>query len=180
MILTDREIRSFLANGQIRIEPEPLPERYSSTTVDLTLGSHIEVWNFPADKTVNPGRPGYKYENLRKAYASPMDIPGGFVLEPKQFILAWTSEVIELPYQTRIAARVEGKSSLARLAVGIHVTAPTIQSGFVGPLQLEVCNHGTARVELVPGMPICQGIFEMTLGTPEKGYSGQLKYQKPY
>jgi dCTP deaminase len=43
--------------------------------------------------------------------------------------------------------RVEGKSSLARLGIGVHVTAPTIHAGFGykkddddypgGPLQLE-------------------------------------------
>ena len=101
------------------------------------------------------------------------------MLEPGRFILAWTHEEINLPHHTRIAARVEGKSSLARLAIGVHVTAPTIQAGFAGPLQLEMFNHGTARVELTPGMAICQLIFEMTFGTPEKGYSGQFKHQEP-
>lgn len=33
-------------------------------------------------------------------------------------------------------------------------------------------NHSTVRVKLQPGMRVCQLIFEMTLGTPEKGYEG--------
>jgi len=37
---------------------------------------------------------------------------------------------------------VEGKSSLARLGIGIHITAPTIHAGFKGPIQLEICNYG--------------------------------------
>jgi dCTP deaminase len=35
-----------------------------------------------------------------------------------------------LPHTARLAARVEGKSSLARLGLGVHVTAPTIHAGF--------------------------------------------------
>ena len=180
MILTDREIRIFIEHGQIQIRPEPAEQRYSSTAVDLTLAARIQVWNFPnaRDFVIRPGRPGYKYEDIREKHSDALEITNGYVLEPAHFILAWTLEEIELPYQTRIAARVEGKSSLARLGIGVHVTASTIQSGFSGPLQLEMYNHGTARVELLPGMPICQLIFEMTLGTPEKGYSGQFKYQR--
>ena len=89
-------------------------------------------------------------------------------------MLGWTHETVELPNASRIAARVEGKSSLARLAIGIYITAPTIHAGFKGPIQLEIWNHGPLRVKLMSGMRVCQLIFEQTLGTPEKGYSGQF------
>ncbi len=102
----------------------------------------------------------------------------GYVLEPGVFVLGWTAENVELPTETRIAARVEGKSSLARLGIGIHITAPTIHAGFKGSIQLEICNHGKLRVRLIHGMPVCQLIFEQTLGTPEKGYSGQFFGQR--
>lgn len=184
MILTDREIRAFLSSGQIIIRPEPQAPRYSSTSVDLTLGQDVQEWRFPDGDAghrtlITPGRPGYKYDDLRRKYSCTQSISDGYVLRLQHFILAWTAEEIELPHHSRIAARVEGKSSLARLGIGVHVTAPTIHAGFAGPLQLEMCNHGPGHVELVPGMPICQIIFEMTFGTPEKGYSGQFKYQKP-
>jgi hypothetical protein len=72
---------------------------------------------------------------------------------------------------SRLAARVEGKSSLARLGLGIHVTAPTIHSGFAYPIRLEILNHGHAPIRLRSGMKICQLIFEATLGTAQKGFS---------
>jgi dCTP deaminase len=100
------------------------------------------------------------------------------MVEPGDFVLGWTEEYIDLPTQSRIAARVEGKSSLARLGIGIHITAPTIHAGFEGTIQLEICNHGTLRVRLTPGMRVCQLIFEQTAGTPEKGYVGQFFGQK--
>src|SRR5713101_2113135 len=95
----------------------------------------------------------------------------------EKFMLGYTREIIQLPHHSRIAARVEGKSSLARLGIGIHVTAPTIHAGFKGRIQLEICNHGTLKVKLTAGMRVCRLIFEQTLGTPDKGYRGQFYKQ---
>ena len=41
-------------------------------------------------------------------------------------------EYLELPIHSRVAARIEGKSSLARLGIGVHITAPIIHAGFKG------------------------------------------------
>jgi len=97
-------------------------------------------------------------------------------------------ERIQLPPASRLAARVEGKSSLARLGLGVHVTAPTIHAGFGATrdpdypgsaIRLEMWNIGPLRIKLEKGMPICQLIFEWVDGTPEKGYAGQLAVQGP-
>jgi dCTP deaminase len=115
--------------------------------------------------------------------------PEGYVFKPQTFLLGWTQEKIQLPHRSRLAARVEGKSSLARLGIGVHVTAPTIHAGFGykkndadypgSPLQLEMWNVGPLDVKLVEGMPICQLIFEAVDGTPEKGYEGKFSVQGP-
>lgn len=183
MILTDREIQIFLDNRQISIKPEPEPTRYSSTSVDLTLAKQFLVWDFDQiEKTkgeiIEPG-PKFKYAEFRDKYTKRKILTDkGYVLSPNAFVLAWTHEKIILPNHSRIAARIEGKSSLARLGLAIHVTAPTIHAGFEGPIQLELCNHGLFSIRLTPGMPICQLIFEMTFGTPAKGYSGKFLRQK--
>jgi dCTP deaminase len=67
---------------------------------------------------------------------------------------------------------------LARFGLGIHITAPTIHSGFKGRIQLEIINHGPTPVTLRENMKVCQLIFEQTLGTPEKGYQGQFQGQR--
>jgi dCTP deaminase len=92
-------------------------------------------------------------------------------------VLGWTKEKVKLRSPARVAARVEGKSSLARLGLAIHVTAPTIHAGFKGQIQLEIINHGPLPVRLRPGMPVCQLIFEQTLGVPDRGYGGQFSSQ---
>jgi deoxycytidine triphosphate deaminase len=51
------------------------------------------------------------------------------VLEPRAFVLATTRERVHLRHEARIAARVEGRSSLARVGLIVHLTAPTIHAG---------------------------------------------------
>src|SRR4051812_14953344 len=98
----------------------------------------------------------------------------GYVFRSHTFLLGWTIEKIWLPQRSRLAARVEGKSSLARLGLGVHITAPTIHAGFDGQIRLEIVNHGPLPITVKPGMRICQLIFEATLGTPQRGYQGQF------
>lgn len=123
-------------------------------------------------------------------YADSVAIPAdGQTISPGQFYLGWTVERLQLPHRSRIAARVEGKSSLARLGLGVHVTAPTIHAGFGykaedptypgSSIQLEIWNFGPVHVVLQTGMKICQLIFETVDGTPEKGYEGRFAVQGP-
>lgn len=182
MVLTDREILAALNSKSIKIEPQPKSDAYSSTSVDLTLSNQLKVWTVPPkgiDQVVCPTAPGYSFKKFVDSCSKPIQIPqDGYILEPDTFTLGWTAEEIDIPSHARIAARVEGKSSLARLGIGIHITAPTIHAGFNGAIQLEICNHGRLKVKVTTGMPICQLIFEQTLGTPDKGYAGQFQKQK--
>ncbi len=84
---------------------------------------------------------------------------------------------------------MEGKSSLARIGIGIHVTAPTIHPGFGekegdpafagSEIRLEIWNIGPLKIRLKKGMPICQIIFEEVHGIPEGRYAGQFALQGP-
>lgn len=184
MVLTDREIQSAIASRQIIIDPRPDEFlAYNSTSVDLTLSKFLQEWQMMplakgVEQNVSPADPDYKYSEFAKKYSKKRQIRStGYILEPHAFVLGQTKESIQIPTTSHLAARVEGKSSLARLGIGIHVTAPTIHAGFIGTIQLEICNHGPLRVKLLPDMRVCQLIFEQTLGTAEKGYAGQFQYQ---
>lgn len=180
MILTDREIKQYLDAGQIKIEPRPGEEAFSATTVDLTLGPIVQEWiRKDPIPTIYPGSSSYTVGDVIKEHTRSVDIANGYVIAPQQFILAWTAECVTLPRASKIAARVEGKSSLARIGIGVHICAPTVHPGFNRQLQLEMCNHGQVNVELRPGMKICQLIFEVTFGTPDMAYDGQFKQQSP-
>jgi dCTP deaminase len=195
MILSDREIRLALARGSFRITPFPGANVWSSTAIDLTLDAQILRWKPPGGKrarrtVVSPADPEFDWLALIGGRAETVQIPdGGYEVSPGSFCLGWTVERIQLPHPSRLAARVEGKSSLARLGLGVHVTAPTIHAGFGfkqndpgypgTALQLEIWNCGPLAVNLKRGMRICQLVFEEVHGTPEKGYEGRFAVQGP-
>src|SRR5436190_851914 len=114
MILTDREIQLAMENGQIEITPEPDDEAYSSTSLDFTLSEPGELRNVLPGQPIRPGAAGYNYGQLtaRKTRITSLH---NHTIHQTEFILAWTRETIYLPVSSRIAARIEGKSGLARL-----------------------------------------------------------------
>ena len=194
MILSDREIKAALSRGALKLTPEPPTEAWSSTAVDLRLARELVLWRRPGgaddEAVVFPARSDYDFDSVRQQYSQPINIlEDGHVFKSQTILLGWTQEKVQLPHRSRLAARVEGKSSLARLGIGVHVTAPTIHAGFGfkknddaypgSPLQLEMWNVGPLDVKLVEGMPICQLIFELVDGTPEKGYEGRFSVQGP-
>ncbi len=182
MILTDREIQISLSRRQIVIDPPPQPQAYSSTSVDLTLDAVLTLFEKGADyvkKVIDPTHPDYDIDRALEEVTrtETIDAKTGYDLPAKHLVLGWTAEYVHLPIDARLAARVEGKSSLARLGLGVHITAPTIHAGFDGQIRLEILNHGPFPITIKPGMRICQLIFEQTLGTPERGYQGMFAGQ---
>jgi dCTP deaminase len=182
MILTDREIQMAQEAGGILIDPEPDSSAYSSTTVDLTLDKTLSIFekNLGGTKTIlDPSSKEFSHEQVLAKHTYPEIIGSdGYVYAPGDMILAWTREYVELRPHGKVAARVEGKSSLARLGISIHLTAPTIHAGFKGQIRLEMMNHGKNPIILREGMKICQLIFEMTTGTPVAGYRGRFSEQR--
>jgi dCTP deaminase len=195
MILSDREIQAALVREAVVIDPAPSAKTWSSTAVDLTLDNQLRKWVSPSDDNVEaavcPGNARYNYTALVARHTQIVELSNShYDLKPGDFVLGWTVERIKLPHRSRVAARVEGKSSLARLGMGIHITAPTIHAEFGydpnapqekgNPIQLEIWNVGQLTIRLVAGMSICQLIFEEVHGTPEKGYQGQFTHQGPH
>lgn len=182
MILTDREIQIALETKAIIVDPTPDISFYSSTSLDLTLDSRLTVFKDPKpglSLCIDPSERGYNHEDVMAETTTAVDIDptAGWEFKPGHMVLAWTKEFVELKYQSRVAARVEGKSSLARLGIGVHLTAPTIHAGFAGQIRLEMVNHNKLPVRLREGMKICQLIFEQTMGTPVRGYQGRFAGQ---
>jgi dCTP deaminase len=182
VILTDREIKLALDLKQIIIDPVPGAEAYSSTAVDLRLDPNITEFKDDAaglETIIDPSHREFHPERIFTQISEKhsIDAQGGYLIKPNTLILGWTKEYLKVPSDQRLAARVEGKSSLARLGLGIHITAPTIHAGFNGRIRLEMINHGKQPIRLRVDMRICQLIFEQTLGTPDKGYEGRFSGQ---
>lgn len=102
-----------------------------------------------------------------------LDEKSTYVLQPGEFILGSTIEYVTIPQH--IVARVEGRSSVGRLGVMVHVTAGYIDPGFTGNITLELFNCSDKPFQLNFGDCLCQIVFE-TLSSPCKHpYDG--KYQ---
>jgi dCTP deaminase len=196
VILSDREIRAGVQRKLISITPCPPADdkRWSATTLDLTLDAELRPWSAlggaGADVIIDPSHTEFSSNELIRQQTQAQSCDGdGFVIQPTALVLGWTLEKIKLPNASRIGARVEGKSSLARIGLGIHVTAPTIHPGFgekaddpdfVGSqIRLEIWNIGPLKIRLKRGMPICQIAFEEVHGIPEGPYAGQFAIQGP-
>lgn len=178
MILANTEIFAALDSRRLIIDPEPQPRQpspgvespYDTHSVDLRLGPEIvvpESGPFTYDLT-QPGRLAEMIERHSKAHTLSLQQP--YKLERNQFILGRTLERVELPVSRRrkscLAARIEGKSSRARIGLLVHFRAPTVHPDFKGTLTLEMINLGPAPIMLVPGMAIAQLIIEEVKGLP--------------
>ena len=129
MILSGREIRAAVERGAVGLTALPAePRRWSPTTVDLTLDAEVRVWKKresvgEEEAPVNPALEEFNANALIEKYTEPHYCDREVVIiEPHRMVLGWTVEKLKLPYRSRIGARVEGKSSLARIGLGIHVT----------------------------------------------------------
>jgi dCTP deaminase len=196
MILSDREILAAVQRGDITITPLPefRSKSWTSTALDLTLDTEIRRWNKMDGAgqftPISPMSPEFNTDELIARYTTCEDCSRNQVIIGRnELLLGWTMEKIKLPHTSKIAARIEGKSSLARIGLGIHVTAPTIHAGFGvnpdhpryagSPIRLEIWNAGPLEIVLSKGMRICQLIFEEVHGTPDEAYSGRYSVQGP-
>jgi dCTP deaminase len=182
MILTDLEIQKLLRKRLISIEPNPSVNAYASTAVDLRLDPLIRLFRTNVPGLIfDPSAPGYKAAELIRSATDTVVIPDqGWELPRGMLVLGWTKERVDLNFKGRVAARVEGKSGLARLGLAVHVTAPTIHAGFPGSIQLELVNHGPLPIKLRPGMAICQLIIETIKGRFSKARKSQFHEQSAH
>ena len=171
MILCDQDILNEIKNGNLRFDPMIELDQVSTSSIDLRLANVFTVPNKPKpgiSVTIDPG--AISPEDVFDEFAKRVAVPSGdkYELNPGDFVLGYTLERIELP--NYLAARIEGRSSMARFGVSIHQTAPTVQAAFAGQLRLEISNVGPYTVLLEPGMRFCQLIVEK-LSSPSQSKS---------
>jgi dCTP deaminase len=152
MILVDWQITDRINRGYISVDPYD-PELVQPNSLDIRLGDHF-AWYETSDEVIDP----YDKDSvISKTHEITAD---SIVLQPGQFILAETMEVIELP--DNIVASIEGKSSIARLGIELHQTGGWIDAGFRGSITLEMCNVNQRPVRIHAGMAIGQLVFYTT------------------
>lgn len=149
MLLSDAQIRARVDDETLGIHPWD-PERLQPASLDVVLDSFIRV-----PRPNESVRRVLDLATLEPNHTELQEIPeSGLDMAPGSFLLGCTRERISLPGD--LAARVEGKSSLGRLGLTVHVTAGFIDPGFSGQVTLELVNLGPFVIRLHAGLPIGQ------------------------
>lgn len=168
MILTDRELRLEIDDGNIKFEPDIDREQIGDASVDLRLGRTLRIPQVDEHHLIRAS--GHKPPEL---YGIETDIPdGGYNLEPNKLVLGATYEKLALP--DYLVGRLEGKSSLARLGLMIHISSGHIDPGFRGVVILEIYNLGPNTIVLESLIPIAHVVISKVSIPPSKSYSGQF------
>ena len=171
MLLSKEEIRKAVDAGDIGIDPMPDDDRIQPSSVDLRLGPALLVYPMEPVRGVTLAPRELRVMDYARRVDLAADRP--YAIPPNGFVLGATLERVAIPLT--LAARVEGKSTLARLGLMIHISAPKIDPGFRGNITLEMFNLGRFALNLSYGMDICALMFEQ-LGRPTaQGYAGQYQ-----
>ncbi len=146
MILSGNEIANRLGDD-IVIDPYK-PERLNPNSYNLTLHDELMVYEEVVLDMAKANR-------VRR-----IEIPKeGLVLSPNQLYLGRT---VERTATHNLVPQIEGRSSVGRLGLFVHVTAGFGDVGFTGYWTLEM--FAVQPVRIYAGVPICQIFYHEIAG----------------
>ena len=157
MILSGLEIKKRL-NNDIVIDPFN-ESRINPNSVNLTLHNELLVYT---SKNLDMRTP-----NDTEKIIIPEE---GLLLETNKLYLGRTREYTET---RNLVPMLEGRSSIGRLGMFVHVTAGFGDVGFKGFWTLEI--FAVQPIKIYPGVDICQIFYHTIEGQIEEYKSG--KYQ---
>ncbi|EXI61798.1 dCTP deaminase [Mannheimia granulomatis] len=174
MRLCDTDIKRYLDEGKITITPRPADDKISGATADVRLGNSFRVFREHNTPYIDLSGPREEVAaQLNKVMSDEIIIEDGeaFFLHPGELALATTLESVKLP--ANIVGWLDGRSSLARLGLMVHVTAHRIDPGWEGKIVLEFFNAGKLPLALRPNMAIGALSFEILSGDAAKPYNAR-------
>lgn len=174
MRLCDKDIYRYIQDGKIGIDPQPEYEEISGVTIDIRLGNKFRVFEDHAAPFIDLSGPRAQVQEAMNSVMSDeifVEDDQSFFLHPGELALAVTHESVTLP--ANIVGWLDGRSSLARLGLMVHVTAHRIDPGWSGNIVLEFFNSGKLPLALKPKMKIGALSFEVLSDFAEKPYSAR-------
>jgi dCTP deaminase len=159
MILSGKQILEARKKGQIRIDPWS-DEQLNPNSYNLRLAEDLAVYT---DVTLDMAKP-----NAIEFLKIPKE---GLVLQPGKLYLGRTFEYTETH---GMVPMLEGRSSVGRLGLFVHVTAGFGDIGFCGYWTLEISCIQPVRI--YANVEICQIFYHTVQGEFDSYESG--KYQK--
>jgi len=165
MVLSDKDLKTALQSGKIKITPEPdLSLQLGSCSIDLRLGNAFRIFESGVHGVIDPRK------SVASEFTKEIIVEEGnpFIMQPGDFALGTTVEDVEIPDD--LVGSLEGRSSIGRLGIIVHSTAATIDAGWRGHITLELANMGKLPVALYPDMRICSLSFEQLSSPAEIPY----------
>lgn len=172
MILTDSDIQKRVNCGDIAFLPKFDRSQLGSNSYDLTLARTLMVYKQFGQTTIEPESPivnmplDCREDNPTIEFQIPDE---GFVLQPGELYLGATVEATKCK---DLCPMLEGKSSIGRLGMSVHVTAGFGDIGFEGHWTLEITVVRPLRI--YAHMPIAQIYFLLPLGKCEIPYKRKM------
>ncbi len=160
MILSGSEIKAQLGKN-IKIEPYH-EDQVNPNSYNLTLHDEMLVYEEIVLDMKRPSR-------FRR-----ITIPSeGMVMQPNQLYLARTTEYTETH---NLVPMLEGRSSIGRLGLFVHVTAGFGDVGFCGFWTLEM--FAVQPVRIYPGVQVCQIFYHTIEGEVTEYKSSKYQHNK--
>ncbi len=166
MILSDTDIKMAIEAGEITIDP--YEEKFvQPASIDLRLDKHFLIYDTNSNYVIDPKKP---IDPMMREVIIKEDQP--FVLHPGEFALGMIYETTGVAND--MVGRLEGKSSVGRMGVMIHVTAGFLDPGNSLKMTLELHNTANLPILLYYKMPIAQMAFERMSSPASRPYSKEM------
>ena len=172
MRLSDVDIEQKIASGDIIIDPPPGHDAIAGISVDLRLDHRFRVFNNNSVTHLDlSGDRDQLNRDIDRIMSKEIEIPKdeALYIHPGELILGATMESVSIP--DNLVGWLDGRSSLARLGLMVHVTAGRIDPGWEGQIVLEFYNNGKLPLALRPEMVICAMSFETLISPAERPYN---------
>lgn len=172
MVLSDTEIIELCVKGGGSPVDKPLLSPFDINLVqpasyDVCLGNDFKIFERDSTVAIDLADPRDITKHVR------VEDGDYFLLHPGEFALGVTRERVDMP--TDLVSRIEGKSSVGRLGLAVHITAGYIDPGFRGPITLEMACHHPLPMMLRPGKAIAQLSFHKMSRPAHKPYEGRYQ-----
>lgn len=167
-ILSDKDLREIIEENAVYVDEGPEIDRelqLGPSSFDLRLGYEFGILETRSIEAIDTRKMDDYGELKQSKKVSPDE---GMVVHPGEFVLGSTLETLNVPND--MVARIEGRSSYARLGLIPHTAAGFVDAGFEGQITLEIQNLGNVPITIYPEERICQVAFERMTSEAENPY----------
>ncbi len=164
MILSDRDIRTYIDRGELTINPL-FEDTVRENGVDLRIGNVVgRLIRSDAIFDIKKDDPS-SFIRLEEG--------DNFIIYPHEHILLYTIEYIKMPRD--LMAFVNLRSSFARL--GLSLPPTIVDANFEGQLTIELIG-GNFPIRLYKNMRFLHLVFGKLMSPVDKAYEGKYQGQR--